>query len=95
MVPRHCREFFRSGRAGPEGVGLDPGAVVAEAGAATTSSGFHFAKGMPCVVVGDLGGDLAYLAPQFATARHIAVDDLKEFAAKFSAWSGESYPLAA
>jgi hypothetical protein len=32
---------------------------------------------------------------EFATAHHIAVDDLKAFAAKFSAWSGESYPLAA
>jgi hypothetical protein len=32
---------------------------------------------------------------EFAIAHQIAIDDLKAFAAKFSAWSGESYPLAA
>jgi len=32
---------------------------------------------------------------EFANAHHIAVNDLKAFAAEFSAWSGESYPLAA
>jgi hypothetical protein len=32
---------------------------------------------------------------EFAAAHHIAFDDLKAFAARFSAWSGESYQLAA
>ncbi len=32
---------------------------------------------------------------EFAAAHQIAVDDLKAFAAHFSAWSGESYQLAA
>lgn len=31
---------------------------------------------------------------EFANAHHIAAHDLKAFATKFSAWSGESYPLA-
>jgi hypothetical protein len=32
---------------------------------------------------------------EFAVVNHIPVPDLKAFAATFSAWSGESYPLAA
>lgn len=32
---------------------------------------------------------------EFATAHEIPVAALKAFALKFSAWSGESYPLAA
>jgi len=32
---------------------------------------------------------------EFATAHHIPVDHLKAFATAFSAWSGETYPLAA
>lgn len=31
----------------------------------------------------------------FAAEHHIAFEDLKAFAADFSAWSGESYPLVA
>lgn len=32
---------------------------------------------------------------EFAAAHHIAIDELKVLANAFSAWSGESYPLAA
>jgi hypothetical protein len=35
------------------------------------------------------------LQVEFAVVHHIPVPDLKTFAAAFSAWSGESYPLAA
>lgn len=35
------------------------------------------------------------LQVEFAAMHHIRVPDLKAFAAAFSAWSGESYPLAA
>jgi hypothetical protein len=31
---------------------------------------------------------------EFAAAHHISIDDLKIFAGKFSAWSGECYPFA-
>lgn len=32
---------------------------------------------------------------EFASAHHIAVNDLKALAARFAAWSGESYQLIA
>jgi len=32
---------------------------------------------------------------EFAAVHHISTDDLKALAIEFSAWSGESYPLAA
>lgn len=35
------------------------------------------------------------LQVEFAAVNHIPLSDLKAFAAAFSAWSGESYPLAA
>jgi len=35
------------------------------------------------------------LQVEFAVVHHIPLHDLKAFAAAFSAWSGESYPLAA
>lgn len=35
------------------------------------------------------------LQVEFAAMHHIRVPDLKAFAAAFSAWSGERYPLAA
>lgn len=35
------------------------------------------------------------LQVEFAAVHHIPVPDLKAFASAFSAWSGESYPLAA
>jgi len=48
---------------------------------------------------GQVSSFLGEVAPaqqiEFAAAYHIPVDDLKAFAGDFSAWSGESYPLAA
>jgi hypothetical protein len=35
------------------------------------------------------------LQVKFAEMHHIPIAELKNFAAAFSAWSGESYPLAA
>lgn len=53
------------------------------------------AKQHPGHVSAFLGEVPAALQVEFAFAHHIPVADLKVFAATFSAWSGESYPLAA
>lgn len=53
------------------------------------------AKQHPGHVSAFLGEIPAALQIEFAAAHHIPAPDLKAFAAAFSAWSGESYPLAA
>lgn len=42
-----------------------------------------------------LGEVTPALQVEFAVVHHIPIPDLKAFAAAFSAWSGENYPLAA
>ncbi len=53
------------------------------------------AKHHPGHVSAFLGEVSPELQVEFAVVHHIPVADLKAFAAAFSAWSGESYPLAA
>ncbi|RWL88907.1 MAG: hypothetical protein EOR68_32000 [Mesorhizobium sp.] len=56
---------------------------------------FDLAKQHPGHVSAFFGEVPPALQVEFAAAHHISVADLKAFAAAFSAWSGESYPLAA
>ncbi|MFI0848726.1 hypothetical protein [Mesorhizobium sp. IMUNJ 23232] len=53
------------------------------------------AKQHPGHVSTFLGEVSPLLQVEFAAVHHIPVPDLQAFAAAFSAWSGESYPLAA
>ncbi|PBB22707.1 hypothetical protein FJV83_35995 [Mesorhizobium sp. WSM4307] len=53
------------------------------------------AKQHPGHVSAFLGEVPPALQIEFAVVHDIPVPDLKAFAAAFSAWSGESYPLAA
>lgn len=53
------------------------------------------AKQHPGHVSAFLGEVPLALQVEFAMVHHIPVPDLKTFAAAFSAWSGERYPLAA
>ncbi|MER9470823.1 hypothetical protein NKI82_34385 [Mesorhizobium sp. M0482] len=58
-------------------------------------SDLNLAKQYPGQVSTFLGEVPVEQQMEFAAARQIAVDDLKAFAAHFSAWSGETYQLAA
>lgn len=58
-------------------------------------SNLELAKQHPGHVSAFFGEVSPELQIAFALAHHIPVTDLKAFAAAFSAWSGESYPLAA
>jgi len=58
-------------------------------------SDLDLAKQYPGQVSALLGEVPVEQQMEFAAAHQIAVDDLKAFAAHFSAWSGESYQLAA
>lgn len=52
------------------------------------------AKQHPGHVSAFLGDVSPALQVEFAMVRHIPIPELKTFAAAFSAWSGERYPLA-
>lgn len=56
---------------------------------------FDLAKQHPGHVSTFLGEVSPSLQVEFAAVHHIPVTDLQAFAVTFSAWSGESYPLAA
>ncbi|MFD2052245.1 hypothetical protein ACFSQT_03665 [Mesorhizobium calcicola] len=74
---------------GPYSVQLD------YAGLAYCLADLKLAKQHPGHVSAFLGEVPLALQVEFAVVHHIPVLDLKAFATAFSAWSGESYPLAA
>lgn len=73
----------------PHSVQLDDAAL------ALCLADLDLAKQHPGHVSTFLGEVSPALQVEFAAVHHITVLDLKAFAAAFSAWSGESYPLAA
>jgi hypothetical protein len=58
-------------------------------------SDIDLAKQYPGQVSAFLGEVPVQQQVEFAAAHQIAVDDLKAFAARFSAWSGETYQIVA
>ncbi|RJT30798.1 hypothetical protein D3227_29800 [Mesorhizobium waimense] len=73
----------------PYSVQLDDAAL------ANCLADLDLAKQHPGHISAFLGEVPPSLQVEFAVVHHIPVPDLKTFAAAFSAWSGESYPLAA